>query len=249
MSETLKTLVIIGGGRGIGASTAVIAARSGYRVALGFHEQYNSAENIVSRIKNTGGSACAIQVDAANLDSVETFFEQVVASYGIPDAIAHCAGVKGPRGALIDIEPEKIACLLAVNLTGTFYCVQAAAKRMAISRGGCGGSIVTLSSEAGRFGGNKISPYAASKAGINAMTTGVARELATEGIRLNTVSPGIIETDQQVFETEIRRTSLLSTIPMERMGRPDEVANAILWLLSDASSYVTGTILTVAGGR
>jgi NAD(P)-dependent dehydrogenase (short-subunit alcohol dehydrogenase family) len=247
--ETLKTLVIIGGGRGIGASTALIAARSGYRVALGFHEHYHLAENIVSKIKNTGGSACAFQLDVANLDSVETFFEQVVAVYGIPHAVAHCAGATGPRGALIDIEPEKIAGLLAVNLTGTFYSVQAAAKRMAISRGGCGGAIVTISSEAGRFGGNKISPYAASKAGINAMTSGVARELASEGIRLNTVSPGIIETDQQAFETEIRRTSLVSTIPMKRMGKPDEVANAILWLLSDNSSYVTGTVLTVAGGR
>jgi NAD(P)-dependent dehydrogenase (short-subunit alcohol dehydrogenase family) len=138
---------------------------------------------------------------------------------------------------------------LEVNLTGAFFCVQAASKRMAISRGGSGGSIVALSSEAAKFGGNQISPYAASKAGINALIIGVARELAPEGIRLNAVSPGVIENENHKNLPNNRRALLLSTIPMGRMGDPKEVANAVLWLMSDEASYVTGSILTVAGGR
>ncbi len=249
VTPTLKTLVIVGGGRGIGASIALIAGQSGYRVVLGYHKHQLSAENTVGEINRTGGSACAFQIDAANLDSVENFFEQVEANFGIPDALAHCAGVPGPRGSLIDIEPESIARLLEVNLTGAFFCVQAASKRMAISRGGSGGSIVALSSEAAKFGGNQISPYAASKAGINALIIGVARELAPEGIRLNAVSPGVIENENHKNLPNNRRALLLSTIPMGRMGDPKEVANAVLWLMSDEASYVTGSILTVAGGR
>lgn len=242
-------MVVIGGGRGIGAEVVRLAAQKGYRIALGFHHSQLPAETIAREISDQGGAVTVFPVDVADFASVESFFDQVVATYGIPDAVAHCAAVTGQRGALVDMSSDAIAKVIATNLSGAFFCVQAAARRMSITRGGKGGAIVCISSEAARGGGNLISPYAASKAGINAMTVGVARELAPEGIRLNAVSPGVIETDQQADVPEARRISLLSSIPMGRMGHPDEVARAVLWLLSDESSYVTGTILTVAGGR
>ena len=245
----IKTLVVVGGSRGIGAATATLAARSGYRVVVGYCEQQAAAESVAGGIVNDGGEAVAFQLDVADCASVGSFFECVDTLWGVPDALAHCAGVRGPHGPLLDLAPEAMAGLIATNLTGTFFCVQTAAKRMAVSRGGRGGSIVVMSSEAARFGGNHISPYAASKAGINALTVGVARELAVEGIRLNAVSPGVIATELQGQVPPERHALMLASIPVGRMGHPDEVARATLWLLSDAASYVTGSILTVAGGR
>jgi NAD(P)-dependent dehydrogenase (short-subunit alcohol dehydrogenase family) len=167
--------------------------------------------------------------------------------------VVNCAAVSGQREALIDTNPEKISQILSTNLTGAFYCVQVASKHMATSRGGRGGAIVTLSSEAAKFGGNLIAPYAASKAGINAMTIGVARELALEGIRLNAVSPGLVASERQSLKSTTSEgssmTAALQSIPLGRMGLPAEVAHAVLWLLSSDASYVTGTVLTVAGGR
>jgi len=253
MIPNLKTIVIIGGDRGIGAATATLAAEKGYQVVIGFYQQAITAQAKVQELNNVGGRCSAFQIDVANLRSVEMFFDQVVNACGIPDAVVNCAAVSGQREALIDTNPEKITQILSTNLTGAFYCVQVASKHMATSRGGRGGAIVTLSSEAAKFGGNLIAPYAASKAGINAMTIGVARELATEGIRLNAVSPGIVDSNQQVdthTTSEINlTTSAVQNIPMGRMGLPTEVAQAVLWLLSSEASYVTGSILTVAGGR
>ena len=247
----MKTLIVLGGSRGIGASVVRLAAHSGYRIALGYHEQQTAAETITQEIITTGGDAKAFFLDVASFASVESFYDQIHNVYGVPDAVAHCAGVLGPIGGLADMDPEAIVETIATNLGGVFFSVRAAARRMMLSRGGRGGAIVVLSSEAGRFGGNKISPYAASKAGVIAMTTGIARELASEGIRLNTVSPGVIETDM-TMKADIqpeRRAAQLSQIPLGRMGHPDEVGRAVLWLLSEEASYVTGTTLTVAGGR
>lgn len=249
MGKNTKVLAVIGGSRGIGAATVKLAAQKGYRIALGFHKQRLIAETVTQEIIDNGGDAFAAPLDVADPVSVELFFDQVVTAYGIPDAVVHCTGVVGPQGALLDMNLENITSLFATNLSGAFFCVQSAAKRMATSRGGQGGAIVVLSSESARFGGNRISPYAASKAGINAMVIGVARELAPEGIRLNAVSPGIIDTDQHANMPEDKRITLLSTIPTGRMGRGEEVANAVLWMLSDEASYVIGAILTVAGGR
>ena len=169
------------------------------------------------------------------------------------DAVVNCAAISGHREALIDMLPQRVARILATNLNGAFHCVQVAAKHMAISRGGRGGAIVTLSSEITRLGGNLLSPYAASKAGINALTLGVARELAKEGIRLNAVSPGVIVVPAQGTSSAKPHAddvpAILQTIPMGRMGLPLEVAQAVLWLLSSDAAYVTGTVLAVAGGR
>ena len=249
MINPSKTLVIIGGSRGIGASTAKLAFSKGYRVVIGYQKQRTSAKEIVSQINVSGGVASAYEIDITSFSSVEMFFKKIVNTYGVPDAVVQCAGYSKKRQTLMDMTEEDIVGILAVNLTGTFFCLRAAAKIMSISRGGNGGSIVTLSPEAARFGGNGISVYAASKAGINAMTLGVARELATEKIRLNSVSPGVINTDLNIGDNNPNSDPILMTIPLGRRGSPEEVANAILWLISDEASYITGSILTVAGGR
>jgi NAD(P)-dependent dehydrogenase (short-subunit alcohol dehydrogenase family) len=253
MNPNLKSIVIIGGDRGIGAATATLAAQKGYQVVIGFYQQALTAQVKVQELKDTGASCCAFQIDVSSLRSVELFFDQVVGTYGIPDAVVNCAAISGSREALIDTNHENICQILSTNLTGAFYCVQVASKHMATSRGGRGGAIVTLSSEAAKFGGNLIAPYAASKAGINAMTIGVARELAHEGIRLNAVSPGPIDSDRQALKSTKSESSMmtaaLKSFPLGRMGLPAEVAHAVLWLLSSDASYITGTVLTVAGGR
>ena len=253
MNPNLKTIVIIGGDRGIGAATATLAAQKGYQVVIGFYQQALTAQIKVQELKDTGTRCCAFQIDVSNLRSVEMFFEQVVETFGIPDAVVNCAAISGQREGLIDTKPESICQILSTNLIGAFYCVQVASKHMSTSRGGRGGAIVTLSSEAAKFGGNLIAPYAASKAGINAMTIGVARELAHEGIRLNAVSPGPVDNERQALKSTTsesnRMTAAVQSIPLGRMGLPAEVAQAVLWLLSSDASYVTGTILTVAGGR
>ena len=253
MNPNLKTIVIIGGDRGIGAATATLAAQKGYQVVLGFYEQALTAQVKVQQLNAIGARCCAFQIDVSSLRSVEIFFDQVVETYGIPDAVVNCAAISGQRESLIDTKPESICQILSTNLTGAFYCVQVACKHMATSLGGRGGAIVTLSSEAAKFGGNLIAPYAASKAGINAMTIGVARELAHEGIRLNAVSPGPVVSEQETpaaTTTESSRvTAAVQSIPLGRLCLPSEVAQAILWLLSPDASYITGTVLTVAGGR
>jgi NAD(P)-dependent dehydrogenase (short-subunit alcohol dehydrogenase family) len=253
MNSKLKTIVVIGGDRGIGAATATLAAQKGYQVVIGFYQQALTAQSKVQELKDIGASCCAFQIDVSNLRSVEMFFEQVVDSFGIPDAMVNCAAISGQREALIDTKPESIGQILSTNLTGAFYCVQVASKHMATSRGGRGGAIVTLSSEAAKFGGNLIAPYAASKAGINAMTIGVARELALEGIRLNAVSPGLVNSKLEAATTttseSIGMTVAVQSIPLGRMGLPAEVAQAVLWLLSSDASYVTGTIFKISGGR
>ena len=253
MNPNLKTIVVIGGDRGIGAATATLAAQKGYQVVIGFYQQALTAQVKVQELNETGAKCYAFQIDVADLRSVELFFDQVVKACGIPDAVVNCAAISGQREALIDTNPESISQILNTNLTGAFYCVQVASKHMASSRGGRGGAIVTLSSEAAKFGGNLIAPYAASKAGINAMTIGVARELALEGIRLNAVSPGLVNNKLESSTTINAESSKIAvavqSIPLGRMGLPAEVAQAVLWLLSSEASYVTGTILTVAGGR
>lgn len=253
MIPNFKTIVVIGGDRGIGAATAKLAAERGYQVVIGFYQQAHTAQVKVQELNDGGGRCIAFQIDVSKLCSVEIFFDNVLNAFGIPDAVVNCAAVSGQRQALIDTNPENISQIPSTNLTGAFYCLQVASKYMSTSRGGRGGSIVTLSSEAAKFGGNLIAPYAASKAGINAMTIGVARELAAEGIRLNAVSPGIVDNmlpDSTIATSEITLTrGAMQNIPMGRMGLPTEVAQAVLWLLSPEASYVTGSILTVAGGR
>ncbi len=249
MSTRAPLLVVIGGSRGIGAAVVRRAVREGYRVAIGYCSSRAAAEALADELKAIGGEALALKVDASDTSSVENFFAAATKACGAPSAMVYAAGISGASVPLVDTPLAEVARVLETNLLGAFAAVQAAAKRMLRSQGGAGGSIVVISSEAGKFGGNRISSYAASKAGLNALVLGVARELAPDGVRLNGVSPGVIDTNQQVDISDERRQVMLTSIPLGRMGTPDEVASAVLWLLSAESSYVVGSMITVAGGR
>lgn len=242
-------LVVIGGSRGIGAAVARHAVVDGYRVVIGYYTAREASVALVAELSACGGDLRALPVDVADATSVEAFFAAANHAFGPPTAMVYAAGITGDVAPLIDSPVEAIARVLNTNLLGAFHAVQAAARRMVCSRGGIGGGIVVISSEAGKFGGNRLSPYAASKAGLNALVIGAARELAADGVRLNGVSPGVINTDQQAGISEERRQTLLTSIPLGRMGKAEEVASAVMWLLSDEASYVAGSVLTVAGGR
>ena len=164
-------------------------------------------------------------------------------------AIVNAAGISERRVGILEQDVSSVTGIFDTNLLGVYFCMRAASSRMAISRGGKGGAIVNVSSEAGRFGGNRISAYAAAKAGVNALTVGVAKELAVERIRVNAVSPGVIDTAQHQSNDLQQNAALVQSIPMKRMGNATEVAEAVLWLLSDKASYVTGALLSVSGGR
>lgn len=242
-------MVVTGGSRGIGAATCRLGAARGYRVAVGFHANGAEAETVVREIHQTGGEAKTFPLDVADPDSVERFFADIDRDMGRPQALVNGAGMTGAVCGILDLAPDIAGQVIGVNLLGTLYCVRAAALRMSRTRGGAGGGIVNISSEAAKFGGNRLSAYASAKAGINAFTVGVARELAEEGIRINAVSPGVIGTDRHAGLSPERREGLVGTIPLKRMGKAEEVAEAILWLLSEQASYVTGSILAVNGGR
>lgn len=244
-----QVMVITGGGGGIGAATARLASERGYRVVLGYSTHLEPAAVAQQQIEKAGGVAIALQVDVASAESVRGFFSEAARQLGRPVALVNAAGMTGGPSDLLDMSPESLQRVVGVNLLGTLYCIREAAALMALSRGGQGGAIVNVSSEAGRFGGNRLAAYAAAKAGVNTMTVGLARELAREGIRVNAVSPGVINTQQHADVALDRRQGLLASIPMGRMGTPEEVAESVLWLLSDSASYVTGAVLSVNGGR
>jgi NAD(P)-dependent dehydrogenase (short-subunit alcohol dehydrogenase family) len=242
-------LVVTGASGGIGSATAELAASRGFSVVLGYHAHGDRARALEETIRRSGGHAHALPVDVADPGSVQAFFAKIGRDIGRPVALVQAVGMSGGASLLGDLGLEEVARIVNVNLLGTLHCAREAVAWMARSKGGQGGCIVSLSSEAAKFGGNKLVPYAAAKAGVNTMTIGLARELASEGIRVNAVSPGIIDTEQHVHIDAERRAGLLSTIPMGRMGRPQEVAECVLWFLSDRASYVTGAILSVNGGR
>jgi NAD(P)-dependent dehydrogenase (short-subunit alcohol dehydrogenase family) len=244
-----KVLVVTGGSRGIGAAAASLAGSSGYAVAVAYQSAERLAADVVQTIVQAGGKAAAFQVDVAEPESVERMFIAVEQALGRLTALVNSAGSTGGARPILELTPPMLQSIVATNLFGTIYCTQAAARRMARSSGGSGGAIVNLSSEAARFGGNHLAAYAAAKAGVNTFTVAIARELAAEGIRVNAVSPGVIATDQHAGNDAKRTASLLASIPLGRMGTAAEVARAILWLLSDDANYVTGSVLSIHGGR
>jgi len=242
-----KVLLVTGGGRGIGAATALLAARHAWDVAVNFQTNRVRADAIVDQIENLGGKAVAYQADIADEKAVIDLFAAVDRDFGTVTGLVNSAGILGPRGRVDEVEAADLANLFAINITGMLLCCREAIRRMAKKNGGAGGAIVNLSSAASRLGapGEGV-PYAASKGAVDSLTFGLAQEVAGDGIRVNAVSPGVIDTEIQP-PGRVERVG--PNLPMKRVGRAEEVAAAILFLLSDEASYVSGTVLDVAGGR
>jgi len=249
MKAAKKVLIVTGGSRGIGAATSLRAAQIGYSVCINYEKSSKNANQVVREINSKGGKAIAVQADISSAKEVERLFKTTEIELGALSALVNNAGISGPRSKLIDLNISEIKHIFEVNLLGYFYCAKEAIKRMSRSSGGQGGAIVNISSQAAKYGGNGLTPYAASKAAINNFTLSLSKEVALEGIRVNAVSPGIIETDQHDFSNEAVLNNIKKKIPVGRLGTPQEVANAILWLLSDKAAYVTGALLPVTGGR
>src|SRR5690348_341985 len=246
-----KVVLITGGSRGIGAAAARGAGREGYRVVINYTKRGEDAEQVVRDIKQGGGEAVAIQADVGNEDDIQRLFTEIDRRYGRLDGLVNNAGIVGRSSKFVDMATADLHRVFAVNVFGPFLCAREAVKRMSTAHGGKGGSIVNISSGAATLGSpGEFIHYAASKGAINTMTLGLAKELAREGIRVNAIEPGMIDTEMQTASGDLGRMArIVPTVPMARAGLADEVAAPILFLLSDASSYMTGAILRVAGGR
>lgn len=246
-----RVLVVTGGGRGIGAATARRAARDGYAVGIGYRADADSAAQVVADCRALGVHAVAIQGDVAVEGDVIELFDRVTAELGPVTALANNAGVVVGRGRVEDLEIDRLQRVLTVNVVGAFLCARKAVRRMSTRHGGAGGSIVNVSSRAAVLGSaDDYVEYAAAKAAVDALTIGLAREVAGDGIRVNGVRPGLIGTEIHAeYGDPDRVARVASSIPMGRGGEADEVAAAILWLMSDDASYVTGAHLDVSGGR
>ena len=246
-----KVLVVTGGGRGIGAATAVLAADRGYAVAVNYQRNRQAADAVVRKIKQSGGEALAVSGDVALEADVVRMFETVDRALGPVSGLVNNAGIVD-RGTRVEhMSAERIARMLAINVTGSFLCAREAVKRMSTRLGGKGGAIVNVSSIAARLGGaGEYVDYAASKGAIDTFTVGLAKEVGAEGIRVNAVRPGIIRTDIHIASGDPGRVERIgATAPLQRPGEAEEVAQAIVWLLSDEASYMTGALVDVTGGR
>ncbi len=242
-----RTALVTGGSRGIGAATAVGLARAGWDVAISYRERAEDAAKVVEACTAAGRRAVAVQADVADSAQIERLFAAVDARLGPLVALVNNAGVVSPLGRVADYDAERVSRVLAVNVTGAFLVAGAAVRRMSTASGGSGGVIVNVSSRAAVLGGTgEYVDYAASKAAVDALTVGLAKEVATEGIRVVGVRPGLIETE---IHEPGRLDRLAGTPPLGRPGTPEEVAAAIVWLASPEASYVTGTTLDVSGGR
>jgi NAD(P)-dependent dehydrogenase (short-subunit alcohol dehydrogenase family) len=243
--------VITGASRGIGAATARLAAARGYAVAVNYRTNGGAAEKVVGDIEAAGGRAVSIQADVSEEQDVLRLFETVDRSLGTVTALVNNAGILETQMRVADMTAERLNRVFRINVTGSFLCAREAIRRMSTRSGGPGGAIVNLSSGASRLGApGEYIDYAASKGAIDTLTIGLSKEVAEEGIRVNAVRPGFIYTDIHASGGEPGRVDRVKAfVPMKRGGTPEEVAHAIIWLLSDEASYITGSIIDITGGR
>lgn len=241
-----KIALITGGSRGIGAATALTLAENGYAVCINYNSGKDQADALVATIKKNNGQAIAVQADMGSEKSVLKLFDTVDKEFGIVTALVNNAGTNGGICEVENISAERLQTVFATNVFGTFYASREAVKRM---KENGGGGIVNVSSETAKFGGTQLAHYAASKAAINTFTIGFAREVAPYNIRVNAVSPGVIDTDAHADSSPDRIANLLKSLPMKRMGKASEVANLIFWLLSESASYLSGSIIPITGSR
>ncbi|MBB3525318.1 SDR family oxidoreductase [Rhizobium redzepovicii] len=250
MSDT-PVVLVTGGSRGIGAAVCRLAARQGWRVAVNYASNRKAADVVVASIVENGGEAVAIEGDVGKAADIAAMFAAVDGHFGRLDGLVNNAGIVDYPQRIDEMSAERIERMLRVNVTGSMLCAAAAIRRMSSRHGGRGGAIVNVSSMAAILGAaTQYVDYAASKAAIDTFTVGLSRELAAEGIRVNAVRPGIIETDLHASGgLPDRAREMAPSVPMQRAGTAEEVADAILYLLSPSASYITGAILNVSGGR
>lgn len=249
-SQSTRVVIITGGSRGIGRATALAAAKRGWRVVIGYATNKVAADDVVAKIEASNGKALAVKCDVGVEADILALFK-AVDSFGPLGALVNNAGIVGQTARVEDLTADRINHMLRVNVTGSFLCAREAVKRMSTRHGGKGGVIVNLSSVAATLGSaNTYVDYAASKGAIDTFTLGLSNEVAAEGIRVAGIRPGLIDTEIHASGGDPDRHHRLSkTVPMQRVGTADEIANAIVWLMSDEASYVTGTTLNVSGGR
>jgi NAD(P)-dependent dehydrogenase (short-subunit alcohol dehydrogenase family) len=246
-----KTILVTGGSRGIGASVSRLAAKAGYRVAVNYATNADAARAVVNEIVAGGGDAFAVQADVGSEPDVIAMFAAVDSRFGRLDALVNNAGIVDLKSRVDEMSAARLERMMRVNVVGSMLCAREAVKRMSTKHGGNGGAIVNVSSAAAKHGsaGDYVD-YAASKGAIDTFTIGLAREVATEGVRVNAVRPGIVDTEIHASGGQPDRAAALRhIIPMQREGQPEEVAHAILWLVSDEASYTTGALMDVSGGR
>jgi NAD(P)-dependent dehydrogenase (short-subunit alcohol dehydrogenase family) len=247
---TNRVVIITGGSRGIGRATAIAAAARGFKVCVGYASNEAAARHVVSAIEASKGKAIAVKCDVGHESDILALFK-AADEFGTLGALVNNAGIVGATSRVDEMSAERIQRMMAVNVTGSILCAREAVKRMSTRHGGKGGVIVNLSSVAAKHGApNTYVDYAASKGAIDSFTIGLGYEVAGEGIRVAAIRPGLIDTEIHASGGEPDRAHRLShVVPMKRVGTPDEIANAIVWLMSDDASYVTSAILDVSGGR